>query len=221
MIPSPQRAMKPFKDQNHYEILEVPPSALPLEIRRAYQLVFALYQDDAIATYSFFSEEERREILLRIEQAYLTLINPETRRVYDHTLVATGCLEEKGLYRDGVRAPIPIYNLQKTRTDGQAPARHSLKAQAESNPAVQELLSRTTLAGSDLQAIREALQVTLEEIAERTNVRVDTLRAIEQENRPLLPPLVYLKGFLRAYSRYLELDERIILEAYLRKIGRY
>ena len=219
---SDQPAMKPFRDQNHYEILEISPNALPLEIRRAYKLVFALYQDDSIATYSFFSEQERQEILARIEQAYLTLIDPDTRRAYDHDLIATGFLQEEGCYQDKAREPIPIYNLQKARTDGPAPApaRRSLKSLADQNPAIQELLARETLAGSDLRTIREALQVSLEEIAEKTNVRIDTLRAIEQENAELLPPLVYLKGFLRAYGRCLELDERIILEAYLRKIGR-
>jgi hypothetical protein len=29
--------MKPFKEQNYYEVLEVSPDALPLEIRRAYK----------------------------------------------------------------------------------------------------------------------------------------------------------------------------------------
>jgi DNA-binding transcriptional regulator YiaG len=217
---SDQPAMKPFRDQNHYEILEVSPDALPLEIRRAYQLAFALYQDESIATYSFFSEEERRAILARIERAYLTLINPETRKAYEQDLVAGGWLKAESCYRENVKGPIPIYNLQKARTDGPAPAKRSeLKSRTENNPVIQELLTRDTLAGADLQTIREALQVTLEEIAERTNIRIDTLRAIEQESLDRLPPLVYLKGFLRAYSRCLELDERIIPEAYLRKIG--
>ena len=59
--------MKPFEEQNYYEVLEVSPNALPLEIRRAYKKSFALYQDDSIASYSFFSGEERQEILSRID----------------------------------------------------------------------------------------------------------------------------------------------------------
>jgi curved DNA-binding protein CbpA len=212
--------MKPFMDQNYYEILEISPNALPLEIRRAYKQAFALYQDDSVATYSFFSDEERQAILARIEQAYLTLINSETRMAYDQNLIATGLLEEEQLYQETAREPISIYNLQKTRTDGPAPARRSeLKSRAEQDPVIRDLLARDVLAGSDLQSIRETLQVTLEEIAERTNIRIETLQAIEREILDLLPPLVYLKGFLRAYSRCLELNEQAILTAYLKKIG--
>ena len=85
--------MKPFEEQNYYEVLEISPDAVPLEIRRAYKKSFALYQDDSIASYSFFSEEERQGILARIEQAYLTLINPEARTAYDQSLIASGLLD--------------------------------------------------------------------------------------------------------------------------------
>ena len=215
--------MKPFKEQNYYEVLEVSPDALPLEIRRAYKKSFALYQDDSIASYSFFSEEERQEILSCIEQAYLILINPEARTAYDHGLIASGLLEGDRTFRDKTREPIAIYDLQKTRMNSPASARRSdeLRSRAEQNSVIHDLLARDTLAGSDLQKLRTALQVPLEEIAEKTNIRIDILRAIETENLDLFPPLVYLKGFLRSYIRCLELDERVVLDAYLKKIGLY
>lgn len=213
--------MKPFKEQNYHEVLEVSPDAVPLEIRRAYKKSFALYQDDSIASYSFFSEEERQEILSRIEQAYLTLINPEARTVYDQKLIASGLLEEERTFRDKTKEPIAIYDFQKTRMDSPASARRSdeLKFRVEQSSVIRDLLAQDTLAGSDLQKLRTALEVPLEEIAEKTNIRIDILRAIETENLDLFPPLVYLKGFLRSYSRCLELDERVVLDAYLKKIG--
>jgi hypothetical protein len=213
--------MKPFKELNYYEVLEVSPDALPLEIRRAYKESFTLYQDDAIASYSFFSEEERREILSRIEQAYLTLINPEARTAYDQNLIASGLLDEEKTLRDKTKKPIAIFDYQKTRLDSPAFASRSveLKLRVEQSSLIRYLLAQDTITGSDLQKLRMALEVPLEEIAVKTNIRIDILRAIEAENVDLLPPLVYLKGFLRAYIRYLELDERIILDAYLKKIG--
>jgi hypothetical protein len=60
--------MKPFREQNYYELLEIPPDASPLEIRRAYKRVFELYQDESIVSYSFFSKEERQEILSILER---------------------------------------------------------------------------------------------------------------------------------------------------------
>ncbi|MBE0557705.1 MAG: helix-turn-helix domain-containing protein [Proteobacteria bacterium] len=213
--------MKPFKEQNYYEVLEVSPDAVPLDIRRAYKLFFALYQDDSVASFSFFSEEERQEILARIEQAYLTLINPEARRAYDQNLIASGLLDEGRTFRDKAKEPIPIYDFQRTRRGGSALARRSdeLKTRIEQSAEIHDLLARDTLGGADLQKLRTALEVPLEEIAERTNIRIDILRAIETENADLFPPLVYLKGFLRAYIRCLELDERVVLDAYLRKLG--
>jgi DnaJ-class molecular chaperone len=213
--------MKPFKEQNYYEVLEVFPDALPLEIRRAYKKSFALYQDDSIASYSFFSEEERQEILSRIEQAYLTLINPEARMAYDHDLIASGLLEEEQTFRDKTKEPIAIYDFQKTCMESPVPARRAnkLKSRAEQSSVIRDLLAQDTLAGSDLQKLRTALDVPLEEIAEKTNIRIDILRAIEMEKLELFPPLVYLKGFLRSYIRCLELDERVVLDAYLKKIG--
>jgi curved DNA-binding protein CbpA len=213
--------MKPFKQQNYYEVLEVSPDALPLEIRRAYRKSFALYQDDCIASYSFFSEEERQEILSRVEEAYLTLINPDARTAYDQSLIASGLLEAGQTFRDRAKQPIAIYDFQKTRRDSPAPSGRSdgFKCRAEQSPVIRDLLAQDTLAGSDLQKLRTTLEVSLEEIAERTNIRIEILRAIESENSDLFPPLVYLKGFLRAYIRCLELDERVVLDAYLKKIG--
>jgi DnaJ-domain-containing protein 1 len=178
-----EQAMKPFREQNYYDILEISPDALPLEIRRAYKKAFALYQDDSIASYSFFSEEERQKILARIEQAYLTLINPESRSAYDNTLIASGLLEEERTFRDNSREPITIYDLQKTRRDSPSPARRTdeLKVLAARDPLIRDLLARETLGGDDLERIRTVLQVPLEEIAEKTNIRVETLKAIERE----------------------------------------
>lgn len=213
--------MKPFKEQDYYEVLEVSPDALPLEIRRAYKKSFALYQDDSIASYSFFSEEERQGILSCIEQAFLTLINPEARTAYDRDLIASGLLEEEQTFRDKTKEPISIYDFQKTCMESPAPDGRAskLKSRAEQSSVIRDILAQDTIAGSDLQKLRTALEVPLEEIAEKTNIRIGILRAIETENRDLFPPLVYLKGFLRSYIRCLELDERLVLDAYLKKIG--
>ena len=213
--------MKPISEQNFYEVLDLSPDAAPLAIRRAYKQSFALYQDESIASYSFFSEEERREILSRIEQAYLTLINPEARSAYDQSLIASGLLDAETTFRDTTKEPIPIYDFQKTRSDQSSGARRSdeLRSRLAQSPEIRDLLARDTLGGSDLEKLRTTLQVPLEEIAEKTNIRIDILRAIEAEAVDRFPPLVYLKGFLRAYLRCLESDERGILDAYLRKLG--
>ena len=213
--------MKPINEQNHYEVLDVPPDAAPLDIRRAYKANFALYQDDSLASYSFFSAAERREILSCIERAYLTLINPEARKAYDQALIQSGVLAPEGTYRDRTKEPTAIYDFQAAARGGAPLAKRSveLKKRVEQTPEVGRLLSQKTLTGADLQKIRTALEVPLEEIAERTNIRIDMLHAIEQEQVDRFPPLVYLKGFLRAYGRCLELEEGAVTDGYLRKLG--
>ena len=44
--------MKPLEEQNHHEVLEIPPGASLEEIERAYQLTRAAYSDDSLALYS-------------------------------------------------------------------------------------------------------------------------------------------------------------------------
>lgn len=75
--------MKSLKSQNYYEVLGVARSASPEEIRNAYEVSRHTFQDDSLATYSLFTDEENHEILALISRAYETLFNPELRREYD------------------------------------------------------------------------------------------------------------------------------------------
>jgi transcriptional regulator with XRE-family HTH domain len=60
--------------------------------------------------------------------------------------------------------------------------------------------------GKYLKAERELRNLSLEEIAKFTKIKEDFLRAIEEDNYEILPPAVYVKGFLIIYARYLGLD---------------
>ena len=210
--------MKDFRKRSYYEKLEIAPDASPLEIRRAYKRAFELYQDQSIASYSFFSEEERREILAGIEEAYFALSDSEARAAYDRSLIAAGLMTEESRYWDRAKEPVPIYDFQKKGAGVSPPGRRTeeLRDLASRNPAIREILARDVLTGEDLQRLRTALAVPLEEIAEKTNIRIDILRDIEAGNIERLPPPVYLKGFLKSYARCLAVDENAIAEGYRR-----
>lgn len=213
--------MKPVREQNHYELLELSPDASSLEISRAYKKAFELYQDGSIASYSFFSIEERKEILSCLEEAYLTLINPESRTEYDKKLIELGVLEKGQRHGDKVKEPIPIYDFKKDHSVmlGPTSQMEDLKKRALQNPLIQEILAKDVLSGEDLRTIRTALGVTLEKIAELTNVRVGMLQAIEENKFDLFLPIVYLKGFLKSYARCLQVDESIIINGYIKRFG--
>ena len=78
---------KDFAQLNYYEMLDVKPDATALEIRSAYNAVLQIYQSDSLASYSFFSPEERKEIITFLERAYFTLINEKEREIYDNELI--------------------------------------------------------------------------------------------------------------------------------------
>ncbi len=94
-----------------------------------------------------------------------------------------------------------------------------LKYRISQNPMIQEILTQDILTGEDLRKIRTALEVTLEKIAEVTNVRIGILKAIEEEKFELFLPIVYLKGFLKSYARCLQVDESIIINGYIKRFG--
>jgi DnaJ-class molecular chaperone len=213
--------MKPYREQNYYELLEIVPDASPLEIRRAYKRVFELYQDESLVSYSFFSKEERQEILSLLEKAYLALIDLESRAQYDRRLIELGLLDKGRQYSNRMKEPVPIYDFKKIHFDILEPARRlgELKERVLQNQLIQEILAQDMLTGADLHKIRTELDIPLEEIADNTKVQIGMLRAIEEDNLAVFPPAVYLKGFLKSYARYLQIDENIVVNGFIKHVG--
>ena len=73
--------------------------------------------------------------------------------------------------------------------------------------------------GAELAQARQQDGLSLEDIASRTKIKVERLRAIEDMDRAELPSLIYLKGFLRAYATELRLDADDIVQRYLDEAG--
>ena len=69
-----------------YEVLEVPRGAPADVVEGAYRAARALYDEEAVATYSLLDPEERRAIRARLETAYRVLSNPVLRAAYDREL---------------------------------------------------------------------------------------------------------------------------------------
>jgi cytoskeletal protein RodZ len=57
--------------------------------------------------------------------------------------------------------------------------------------------------GKYLKTARELRNLSLEEAAQFTKIRKQFLEAIEEDKYELLPPAIYVKGYLIAYARYL------------------
>lgn len=68
--------------------------------------------------------------------------------------------------------------------------------------------------GSALRRAREVRDVSLDEAARDTRLRVDQLDALEREDFDVLPGDVYVRASLRTYASYLGLDANKIASAY-------
>ncbi|MGH7235913.1 MAG: helix-turn-helix domain-containing protein, partial [Nitrospiraceae bacterium] len=61
--------------------------------------------------------------------------------------------------------------------------------------------------GEFFKQVREAKGLTLEEVASKTRIHPEFLKALEEGNFAKLPDQVFAKGFVRAYARSLGMDE--------------
>lgn len=95
------------------------------------------------------------------------------------------------------RSTLPIIKLsgQKT-TEGDVKSKYEAII-AAGDPADGDLFKR----------LREAAEVSEDELVERTKISIAYMRAIESNRFERLPQAVYVKGFLRSYFRYLNVPE--------------
>ncbi len=74
--------------------------------------------------------------------------------------------------------------------------------------------SSTTTPGELLSRQRESLGVPLGDAARALNLRPAVVDGLEQNNYEEIPVAAYRRGYLRAYARYLGMDDRLVLDAY-------
>ena len=85
---------------DYYELLNIERNASLQEIERAYELCKLTYQTDSIAYHSLISEEDRKNVLDRIEKAYETLRNSKKRKTYDFEIFGDKmAYKEKAFFR--------------------------------------------------------------------------------------------------------------------------
>jgi len=68
--------------------------------------------------------------------------------------------------------------------------------------------------GEHLRSTREEKGLSLAQVEEATKIRRAFLQALEEGSHDLLPPPVYVKGFLKSYAQFLGLDPQQVLSLY-------
>lgn len=66
--------------------------------------------------------------------------------------------------------------------------------------------------GQRLRSEREALGVSLREVADTLNLSINVVQALEDDDYDQLPGAVFTRGYVRAYARLMDLDPAQLLE---------
>ena len=212
--------MKKLQDQHFYELLNVEFNASPLDISRAFKQLHELYREDSLASYSFFSKQEREEILAKLQEAYSTLMDEDKRVRYDRLLIERGILPEEMQFQAEHRALRQASLANSFIRNPLLKITDELKALVSSNSVIQEVLSYEVLSGKDLKRIRKELEISLEVIGEITKIRPVFLRAIEDDAFDIAPSRMFLKSYLKAYAQCIGLDANIVTNRYLMRIDK-
>lgn len=211
--------MKTFEDKTYYEILRVPEDADALEIKRAYHEALDLYEENSLATYTLFSDEQREALLQAIETAYYTLSDENRRSAYHQRLVnaerfvadSKGDMPEK---ENGARSGSSI--AQKPR-NLVAWVKTRIK-EADIAAMIDDIQGKELISGHDLKQLRIKLDITHSEIYEITRISRSMLTMIEENQYDSLPAEVFLKSFLKSYAGILQIDSYRVVEGYLKSM---
>ena len=212
--------MKKFESQTYYEILDIPVQATPFEIRQAYKSALAIYNEDSLATYSFFSEHEREEVLKRIEEAFLILTDEDKRAVYDRQLIHDGKIASTAVEKKEKKKTVPLFQTKNVVEKNALFQRIQDRIrETDVKGIAEEILSKDLISGSDLRHLRESVGIGIEEIYEVTRITASTLKAIEQDEYDKLPTDIYLKNFLKSYAEMLQIDSEKIIAGYMKNLS--
>ncbi len=184
---------KPTEKQNLYELLEIYPGAPEEEVRRAYKQVKEYFGTDGMAANGVCTNEERESYLQSAKQAHEILVDRSKRREYD-----------KAMFPEG----FPSVNLRSNSRfdDDRDNQQGRVVSPHDSLPKI-TLRDDQMVTGTFLKEMRQERGIDLIDISNRTRISVSYLRAIEEEKFDELPPLVYVRGFVTEYARYLKIDQ--------------
>ena len=75
--------------------------------------------------------------------------------------------------------------------------------------------------GEFFKQVRETKGLTIDEVASKTRIRTDFVKALEDGNFAKLPDQVFARGFVRSYARSLGLDEDDAIHRFAQSAGPY
>ena len=200
--------MKPIEEQDHYEVLELPHGARLEDIRRAYPMIRAAYEDGSLATYSVFGSQESASIRERIDLAYRVLTDAEARAAYDQELGI-----QPGEYAETDGLAVAVDNAAAAPVEPAVEVVSAIDALDELDEIEDE--DGEDWDGSRLRRARMRRGIEVDAISDITKINPTYLRAIEEDAYRDLPAAVYTRGFVTAYARTIGLDPQVVAKSFM------
>jgi hypothetical protein len=134
----------------------------------------------------------------RAARAHRTLLDRRLKREYDRSLI------------EAEAASLPL-----ARAPGERPLRPAELRPLRVPDSPPLAPPETGVSGAWLASVREARGMSLEDVSSVSKVSVTYLAALEAEGFAELPARVYVRGFVTAYARALNLEVEPVVSGYL------
>lgn len=209
-----------FPISTHYNVLNVETSATRIMIRESYLRLKNLYSNGRDGLYGMTGAGDLSRQIAEIDQAFNVLNDDIQRAAYDRKLLgASGKAEASEWTAEAdMWKPIPGNAASEIIQTSRSTLKIIKTQAAGSNDrGLQDkflvMMDEGDVAdGSILIALRELAGVSQVEMQERTKILLEYIRGMENNRFDSLPQVVYVKGFMRSYLRYLNVPnlERIV-----------
>ena len=73
--------------------------------------------------------------------------------------------------------------------------------------------------GQELKRRREEKKISLQEMSDATRIGIRFLQAIEADDYSALPGGIYSRSFIKAYARFVKMDEEEALGRFLKVVN--
>ncbi len=193
---------------NYYEILELKVSAPQHEVTTAYERARTTYSGENPAIYTIFSENEARELLTFIEEAYQVLGNKTLRLIYDQRLRSGLSSLNELSYVSIVEASRQLYPEPKPEK------KESVFKRDEEFE--KEIAAQTQWDGEFLKKVREYKNISHKQMHDITKVSSYYVGALERMEPEQLPAVVFVRGYVVQVSKALGLDEKKVADSYMK-----
>ncbi len=194
---------------NYYDVLEVSLHCPQHEVTAAYEKAKVTYSGENSAIYTIFSEEEARQMLKLIDEAYSVLGNKNLRSLYDEKLGQSGVRPEDISF-ESLKAQSKM-SLPEPAKKPTGKIEFKLSDVFEN-----EIRENSDWTGEFLKKVREYKNIPLERMSEITKISAYYIHALEKSDSKNLPAPVFVRGYISQISKVLGLEEKKVCDSYMK-----